>query len=100
MKRISAIGAALACLVLAPAAHADEFYDACMLGNSPASDMPKTCACISTKIAPEVRADATAALRRSYESTRDASRSIDPSTLPPNLMRGLQAYVAAQADCL
>jgi hypothetical protein len=87
-------------LVLATPAYADEFYDACMLGNSPASDMPKTCACISTKIAAEVRADATAALRRSYESTRDASKSIDPSTLPPNLMRGLQAYVAAQADCL
>jgi hypothetical protein len=99
MKRISAIATA-AFFALAPAAHADEFMDACMLGNSPASDMPRTCACISTKIAADVRADATAALRRSYESTRDTAQSIDPSTLPPNLMRGLQAYVAAQADCL
>ena len=101
MTRISAIATvAFLALALAPAAHADEFMDACMLGNSPASDMPRTCACISTKIAADVRADATAALRRSYEATRDTSKSIDPSTLPPNLMRGLQAYVAAQADCL
>jgi hypothetical protein len=82
------------------AAHADDFYDACMLGNSPATDMPKTCACMSTKIAESARADAAEALRRSYKAMSDTSRPIDPSTLPPNLMRGLQAAVLAQADCL
>jgi len=30
----------------------------------------------------------------------DTSKPIDPSTLPPNLMRGLQATVVAQADCM
>jgi hypothetical protein len=30
----------------------------------------------------------------------DTSKSIDPSTLPPNLMKGLQASVVAQADCM
>jgi len=97
MKYVSAVVLSLA---FATAAHADDFTEACMLGNSPASDMPRTCACISTRISSEIRADATAALRQSYEATRDTSKSIDPSTLPPNLMRGLQAYVAAQADCL
>jgi len=97
MKYVSAVVLSLA---FATSAHADDFTEACMLGNSPASDMPRTCACISTRISAETRADATAALRRSYEATRDTSKSIDPSTLPPNLMRGLQAYVAAQADCL
>ena len=89
-----------ALLAFTSAAHADEFYDACMLGNSPATDMPKTCACMSTKIAPSVRTDATEALRRSYRSMSDTSKAIDPSTLPPNLMRGLQAVVLAQADCM
>jgi hypothetical protein len=89
-----------ALLAFTSAAHADEFYDACMLGNSPATDMPKTCACMSTKIAASVREDATEALRRSYKSMSDTSKAIDPSTLPPNLMRGLQAVVLAQADCM
>ena len=46
------------------------------------------------------RADAAAALRRSYDNMRDPANSIDPLNLPPNLMRGMQAYVAAQAACL
>jgi hypothetical protein len=96
--RCATMGAAL--LAFASAAHADEFYDACMLGNSPATDMPKTCACMSTKIAGPVRADAAEALRRSFQAMSDTSKTLDPSTLPPNLMRGLQAAVLAQADCL
>ncbi len=62
--------------------------------------MPKTCACMSTKIANDIRADATEALRRAYQAMSDTSKSIDPSTLPLNLMRGLQATVLAQADCM
>jgi hypothetical protein len=89
-----------ALLAFASAAHADDFIDACMLGNSPATDMPKTCACMSTKISGSIRADATEALRRSYQAMSDTSKSIDPATLPPNLMRGLQAAVLAQADCM
>ena len=96
--RCAAVGGAI--LAFATAAQADEFMDACMLGNSPATDMPKTCACMSTKIAESARADAAEALRRSYKAMSDTSTPIDPSTLPPNLMRGLQAAVLAQADCL
>jgi hypothetical protein len=104
MKAISSVlRCATVCAALigfGSAAHADDFYDACMLGNSPATDMPKTCACMSTKIGAEVRADATEALRRSFQTMSNTSQPIDPSTLPPNLMRGLQAAVLAQADCL
>ena len=89
-----------ALLAFTSAAHADEFYDACMLGNSPATDMPKTCACMSTKIPGDVRADATEALRRSYKAMSDTGTLLDPTQLPPNLMRGLQATVLAQADCM
>jgi hypothetical protein len=98
LLRCAAVGGAI--LAFATAAQADEFMDACMLGNSPATDMPKTCACMSTKITGEARADAAEALRRSYKAMSDTSKGIDPSTLPPNLMRGLQAAVLAQADCM
>lgn len=91
---------AAALLVLSTAAWADDFTDACMLGSDPATDMPKTCACMSTKIPGDVRADAIEALRRSYKSMSDTGTLLDPTQLPPNLMRGLQATVLAQADCM
>ena len=91
---------AAAFLVLSTAARADDFTDACMLGSDPATDMPKTCACMSTKIPGDVRADAIAALKRSYKSMQDTGTLLDPTQLPPNLMRGLQATVLAQADCM
>jgi len=90
----------IAVLAVATAAHADAFTDACMLGASPGTDMAKTCACMSTKVPNDVRADATEALRRTYQAMSDTSKPIDPSTLPPDLMRGLQATVLAQADCM
>src|SRR5215212_9851795 len=89
------VGVSIAMLAFATAAHADAFTDACMLGASPGTDMPKTCACMSTKLPNDIRADATEALRRAYQAMSDTSKSIDPSTLPPNLMRGLQATVLA-----
>jgi hypothetical protein len=91
---------AVALVVLSSTAWADEFTDACMLGNDPATDMPKTCACMSTKIPGDVRADAIAALKQSYKSMQDTGTLLDPTQLPPNLMRGRQATVLAQADCM
>ncbi|TMJ25301.1 MAG: hypothetical protein E6G95_16285 [Alphaproteobacteria bacterium] len=58
----------IAVLAVATAAHADAFTDACMLGASPGTDMAKTCACMSTKVPNDVRADATEALRRTYQA--------------------------------
>ncbi|MCW5735568.1 MAG: hypothetical protein KIS73_15670 [Enhydrobacter sp.] len=104
MKVSSAVlkGAAIAAalLGLSTAARADAFIEACMLGSDPATDMPKTCACMSTKVPADVRADAIEALRRSYKSMSDTGTLLDPTQLPPNLMRGLQAVVLAQADCM
>jgi len=91
---------AAALLGLSTAAWADDFIDACMLGSDPATDMPKTCACMSTKIPGNVRADAIAALKQSYKTMQDTGTLLDPTQLPPNLMRGLQAVVLAQADCM
>lgn len=104
MKASSAVlkGASIAAALLAMSgvAWADEFTDACMLGSDPATDMPKTCACMSTKIPADVRADAIEALKRSYKAMSDTGTLLDPTQLPPNLMRGLQATVIAQADCM
>ncbi len=91
---------AAALLVLSTGARADDFTDACMLGSDPATDMPKTCACMSTKVPGNVRADAIAALKQSYKSMQDTGTLLDPTQLSPNLMRGLQATVLAQADCM
>jgi hypothetical protein len=104
MKAVSVVlrcaAVSVAVLACATAAHADPFIDACMLGASPGTDMPKTCACMSTKLPNDIRTDATEALRRSYQAMSDTAKPIDPSTLPPNLMKGLQATVLAQADCM
>jgi hypothetical protein len=88
-------------LVAATSAHAaDDFVEACMLGSGSGNDMAKTCACMSSKVPADIRADAAEALRRANRAITDTSRPIDPSTLPPNLMKGLQATVLAQADCM
>ena len=93
----AAVAAALA--IFSTDARADDFVAACMLGQSPGTDMGRICTCMSGKVAADIRPDAIEALRRSYQSMSDTSKPIDPSTLPPNLMRGLQAVVLAQADC-
>lgn len=98
MKIVSVALVLLACSASAQAA--DDFIEACMLSGPTGNDMAKTCACMSTKIPADVRADAAEALRRSWKVMTDTSKSIDPSTLPPKLMNGLQAAVLAQADCM
>ena len=94
------VSAGLLLLAFVAPARADDFIDACIQSAPSGGDMAKTCACMSTKIPADVRADAAEALRRSAKVMTDTSRSIDPSTLPPNLMKGLQATVVAQADCM
>jgi hypothetical protein len=98
IQRCATMSAAL--VAFASVAEADDFMDACMGGGSSGIDMAKTCTCISGKLAGGNRADVIEALRRSNQAMTDTSKPIDPSTLPPNLMRGLQTFVLAQGDCL
>jgi len=97
---VSTVAAAAAFLSLAPSARADSFTEACMLGSNPGSGMGKTCECMSARIPAESRADAAEALRRSWEHLQKNSSAIDPSTLPQNLMKGLQQAVLAQSYCM
>ena len=96
--RCAMVGAAL--LAVSSAARADEFIDACKAGSDGGTDMTRTCNCISARMPAASRADAAAALRRSTQSMQDNATPLDPSSLPPNLMRGLQAYVLAQTECM
>jgi len=89
-----------ALLVIASPARADDFMDACVAGANGGTGMTQTCTCISAKLPAASRADATAALRRSTQSMQENATPLDPASLPPNLMRGLQAYVLAQSECM
>ena len=103
MKVLSIVSAAAlttSLMSVGSPARADAFTDACMLGSPAGTDMVQTCACMSARIPADVRADATEALRRSWEHFQKTSSALDPSTLPPNLMRGLQAAVLAQSYCM
>jgi len=45
-------------------------------------------------------AAAVAAMRKSNASMAEGGKPLDPSTLPPAEMQGLQAVVLAQAACM
>ncbi len=103
MKAISAV---LRCAVVSAAlvtltvpAFADAFMDACMMDTGSGIDMTKTCACLSKNTPAESRADATLAMRVTNQASIDR-KPIDPSNQPPNVMRGMQAVVLAQAQCM
>jgi hypothetical protein len=100
MKAICAIILSTAFVLSATTVRADDFMDACMMNSGRNPDMPKTCNCMSANLGNANRADAAAALRKSNESIAQGGTPLDPSTLPPNLQRGLQAVVLAQAQCM
>ena len=89
-----------ALLALATSARADDFMDACVSGANGGTGMTQTCNCIAGKIPAGQRADAAAALVRSNRSMQEGGKPLDPSSLTPNQMRGLQAYVLAQSECM
>jgi hypothetical protein len=84
-------------VILSGAARAqgDEFMKECMVTTS-----QRTCECISSKMPADKRADAVAGLRKSNAATQPGGNLLDPSTLTPAQMQGLDAVVAAQASCM
>jgi hypothetical protein len=87
-------------LLTASTARADEFMDACMMNSGANPGMAKICNCMSANVSEPVRADAAVALRKANEATAGGGAPLDPSTLPPNLRKGMQAIVLAQAQCM
>ncbi len=102
-RRMKAICAGLlsgSLLLSAPSVRADDFMDACMMNSGATPDMAGICSCMSTKVTGPIRADAAAALRKSNQSQAEGGMPLDPSGLPANLQKGLQAVVLAQAQCM
>ena len=60
----------------------------------------KSCQCMQGKIPPELMPAAVAAMQKSNAAMSQGGNPLDPSTLPPDQMRGLQQVVLAQAACM
>lgn len=89
--------AAIACVLIsgvAFAALADDFVNACTIGN-PGPDGEKACACMSGKISDSDRAAAIDAMNR----TNAAMAKGDTSILTPDVLKTMGAVMALQAAC-
>jgi hypothetical protein len=60
----------------------------------------KTCNCMQAQVPAAQQLAAIAAMRKSNAAMNQGSTPLDPSTLPPAEMQGLQAVVLAQAACM
>lgn len=60
----------------------------------------KTCVCMQGQIPGDKMPSAIAAMRKSNAAMNEGGTPLDPSTLPPAEMQGLQAVVLAQAACM
>jgi len=96
MRIIAAGLAAIALTVgLSSASRADDLMKECMVTAS-----EKMCQCIIGRIPADQRANAVLGLRKSNQSVSVSGNLLNPSTLSPQEMQGLNAVVAAQAYCM
>ena len=73
----------------------DEFMKECLV-----TATQKMCDCISSKMPADKRAAAIAGMRKSNAATQPGGNLLDPATLSPEQMQGLDAVVIAQASCM
>jgi hypothetical protein len=81
--------------LLGPAQAQDEFMKECLVTGS-----QKMCECIAGKVPADKRAAAIAGMRKSNAALQPGGNLLDPSTLTPEQMQGLDAVVLAQASCM
>jgi hypothetical protein len=60
----------------------------------------KSCQCMQAQIPADKMPSAIAAMQKSNAAMSQGGSPLDPSTLPPAEMQGLQAVVLAQANCM
>ena len=60
----------------------------------------RTCVCMQGQIPADKMAAAIAAMQKSNAAMNQGGTPLDPSTLPPAEMQGLQQVVLAQAACM
>jgi len=73
----------------------DEFMKECLVTSS-----QRMCECIASKLPADKMAAAIEGMRKSNASTDPGGNLLDPSTLTPEQMQGLNAVVVAQASCM
>lgn len=95
MVLVLALVTALVSVGLPAAAQSDAFMKECMVTAS-----EKMCSCMSARIPADQRANAIVGLRKSNASVAVSGNLLDPATLSPAEMQGLNAVVAAQAYCM
>ena len=96
--RLLSAGLVLSVVVagLSGAARADdEFMKECLVTGT-----QKMCECISSKMPADKRTAAIAGMRKSNAATQPGGNLLDPATLSPEQMQGLDAVVIAQASCM
>ena len=87
--------AALVASLAAPAQAQADFMKECLVTSS-----QKTCDCIYQRLPADKRAAAVDGMRKSNAATQPGGNLLDPSTLTPEQMQGLDAVVQAQAYCM
>lgn len=95
-KRVIAIG--FAALVIGGSEESraqSDFMSVCR-----ATGSEKTCLCMQGQIPADKMAAAISAMRKSNQAMSEGGSPLDPSTLPPAEMQGLQQVVLAQAACM
>jgi hypothetical protein len=93
--RKTAIAVAMLMLGGGEEAGAQDFMSVCRSTGS-----EQSCQCMQGKIPPELMPAAVAAMQKSNAAMSQGGNPLDPSTLPPDQMRGLQQVVLAQAACM
>jgi hypothetical protein len=95
-NRVFAVGVAVLVLGGSEESRAQsDFMSVCRTTGS-----EKTCACMQGQIPADKMAAAISAMAKSNKAMSEGGAPLDPSTLPPAEMQGLQQVVLAQAACM
>lgn len=97
LRCLSVVGVAMAFAL--PALAADDFIAECKKGAA-VPDVDKTCTCMSGKITGADRDPAIAGMKKMNASMAPGGTPLDPSTLPADQQKGLQAVMGAQTQCM
>jgi hypothetical protein len=98
-RGLSAVAAACVLTVgFSFAALADDFIKECKIGN-PGADADKVCTCMSGKVTGADRAGAIDGMNKTNTAMAKGG-AMDPSTMTPQVMKGMETVMTAQVACM
>ena len=80
------------------AASANDFMKQCQAG-TPGPDSAKICKCMSDKITGQERAGAIEAMTKTNAALAKGAQA-DPSTMTPQVMKGMETVMTVQVQCM